>query len=80
MASNHKYSIDNCNEGCGLSPEQRLIADVIKLSLKDLYGKSKKLRIEAELFFHSKLFELTGLSFEKLKKEYERIHHIRVRQ
>lgn len=55
----------------------KLVAEIIKRSLTDLYGKSKKLRVEARNFFEkSKLFELTKLNYQALKEEYKRIHNI----
>lgn len=65
------------SENHALTPELKLIAALIKVSLRDLYGKNFKNKKDAEMFFKSKLFEMTGLNFENLKKDYERIHHIK---
>lgn len=54
----------------------RLVAEIVRVSLYDLYFGSTRLKVQAKLFFKSRLFELTKLDFEYLKRRFEKEYNI----
>lgn len=55
-----------------------LVAEMIRISLHDLYFGNDKNRNDALLFFEqSEIFRQTNLDFEYLKRRFEEEHHIK---
>ena len=55
-----------------------LVADMIRISLHDLYFGNEKNKNDALLFFEqSEIFKQTKLDFDYLKRRFEEEHHIK---